>query len=1114
MSRWLSSLGCLVLIGVLHAADPAPETLPVKPRQLDDLPIPPGTIIVLRDSKETLGSIQGVVLSAEEYRKLQETIERLRKEAAPGRPRIPSVCRITGKVESRGTQEIVSLGVTIEFHSGEGRTTWFLGFRRALLVRARLDGDDVPELVDSPDGLTLVTEKAGRHVLVMDLELPLPSRSSRTGERGLAIYLPGSPITLIDRFELPTGVPSLRLRPVSSAAPNTPPPTTIDAKDLLRQAGRSPAVALGAVDGVELTWDHPMATGPSEPLLAADGEITVQANETFIETVAVLQCRALRGRPKEWRLQTPPASEVSVSGAGDSPPTVTPTAADRSQWLIQTRQGEVESLKVEVRVRTAESPGRPVPIGPFHLVGALRQQGTLRLIGPNFLRLRTSRPRSDLGPKELTTDPAAPTRGVVDFVQASFAYGVTATNTPQAPYLFLDREPIRGEVRAQVTHQLDLTEAGWRLTTDIRAVPIRTELEVLEVEVPPVLHPTIEASPRELVEKIERADSTSNRWRIRFAYSRRTETTIRLEGLYPRTSTSAPVARESANLVLPRLQQVIERESRVTVVVPEGLDLSGTVREWDRDRAIGTIPLVMQPGQPPMMSAQTPRAAGVVELTWGPLGGSTPTVLTLDVQLEPQRAVVRQQIPMVGPNPKQIVLRRVGSTAIEPRLLTPGTLTPRSNGEWIVTWPADANREGQVHLTWTQPTTIKDDRIELSFLVPVTMASIETQARIWTTADFGYRPLAATDAWEALPPEPIGDRLIWPGLQLAASSTANPLILRLVKTAPLVPGLVVERALIQCVLGENHRWNCRAWLAVRNVSAPSLDFALPEDWASGSPVSVILNGQALDPSAIAPVEDSNSSFWRIPLPKAERVDVQILYVIEPREATRGILAPWARQFAPLRFPETVFVEAVYWDFEGLSDSFVLPLRSTVHLENRWGWRRLMPTPVAARSRQELESWVRAGFGNGVESQAAGAVGRGQLVVRQNRLESVELLLVPRMTWYFLSSLAILGVAIILGLGRRLGSGFWILSAALAIAALTAALRWPVAASIFLAGSLPGVVAIVLVIVLQWWQRRQYQRRMIFLPAFERGRSSATPTRPGSSHRPREASPPVGSAATT
>src|SRR5262245_55682741 len=104
MTRSLALI-LLLLPAAARAAELPVEPLKVPPRALEELRIPPGTVIVVRDSREGLGKVDAVVLSPEEYRKLVDASEQLTKLKSPSKPQLPSVCRVSGKVERRGSQD-------------------------------------------------------------------------------------------------------------------------------------------------------------------------------------------------------------------------------------------------------------------------------------------------------------------------------------------------------------------------------------------------------------------------------------------------------------------------------------------------------------------------------------------------------------------------------------------------------------------------------------------------------------------------------------------------------------------------------------------------------------------------------------------------------------------------------------------------------------------------------------------------------------------------------------------------------------------------------------------------------------------------------------------------
>src|SRR5579859_473308 len=156
-------LGLTIPLAAL-AADPPPETLKVPPRPLDSLKLPPGTIIVITsDPKETFQKIDAVVISPDEYKRLLDAADQLKKQANPDKPEPPSVCRLSGKVETQGLTERVTVRAVFEFTTAAPRTVVPLGGRKAAAVSATLDDGKLPPLQFGDDGYSVVVEAAGMH---------------------------------------------------------------------------------------------------------------------------------------------------------------------------------------------------------------------------------------------------------------------------------------------------------------------------------------------------------------------------------------------------------------------------------------------------------------------------------------------------------------------------------------------------------------------------------------------------------------------------------------------------------------------------------------------------------------------------------------------------------------------------------------------------------------------------------------------------------------------------------------------------------------------------------------------------------------------------------------
>src|SRR5262245_47826877 len=140
-----------------------PEQLRVMPRPADDpapLPVPAPL-----DVKSHLRGADAVILSPEEYKRIIETIEQLKKQLTPEEfkkiiehidrlkkqlhlemPEIPSICRVSGKVDTRGQHDVAKIRVVFEFRTTLSRTLVQLGCRKAAAVAATLDDGRLPVL--------------------------------------------------------------------------------------------------------------------------------------------------------------------------------------------------------------------------------------------------------------------------------------------------------------------------------------------------------------------------------------------------------------------------------------------------------------------------------------------------------------------------------------------------------------------------------------------------------------------------------------------------------------------------------------------------------------------------------------------------------------------------------------------------------------------------------------------------------------------------------------------------------------------------------------------------------------------------------------------------------
>ncbi|HEV3142246.1 MAG TPA: hypothetical protein VGZ47_00010 [Gemmataceae bacterium] len=1084
--------------GTVAAADPPRQTEPitVMPRLVDN-----GK--VSGESKDPLKSTDAVILSAEEYRKLLDTIEQLRKQINPDKPEIPSVCRLSGKVETREQQDVVKVQAVYEFRTATPRAIINLGCRKAGATAATLDDGHLPLLQGSDDGYTVVIETPGTHKLVLELEVSLTTRGTSGNERGFTLHLPGSPITLIDRFEFPTGVARIRLGRLTSATPASSPVQNLPAQAFQPAVAGQSALVLGQVQGVELFWDNPAPQKPADPLPVADTTVTVRLDETTVTTMGRITLKTLRGRMSEWKVQVPANATLSVESSDpETSPTITRSQDDKNTWLVRVHD-PVES-EVVLLIELQSPRKGPVPVGPIAVPGAFRHQGTINIVAPSQLRPMASRLRADVSRREVTgEDSNAPD------LQYAFGDRPLTPAAQNTPWLFVDAETLRGEVRTQTTHTLTLAEGGWRIVTEIRAAPLRTEIDHLDLDIPTELQ-ELQAGPPALVAGLEQAPAGGpQRWQLKLVRSRRTEFSCKIEGFY-----AGLAGANQMTLQLPRPVQTQDRDGRVNVSVPEGLEVRGQVHEWDRDR-VGEWgrPLAANSGNAAANAgATTSRTVAQVDLTWMPVQVQWPVQSVVDVTLDERQARIRQRLtfpPASGA--RSMVLRPMSSLAPVAFRVTEGATLTSSGAEIVLAVPPETGREQSIALSYAVPLRFRDQPsvsrvLDVGLLWPVSATRCETQVRFWSRpAAVSFQPKLAGGPWEVLPVEAVTGQDSLPQLVLQGSGTALPLTLQWSEWSGLLPApAVAERVLVQVVLNDNGSQSYRARFWLQKVTAPFLELELPGE-PSAIHLEAWLNGSRLD--ALPVMNDGNSpakgSIVRVPLQEISDQVLELRYQL--LSGASGNSSWSAKLTAPL-LRGSVSVGAMRWQVVWAQDLAFLVEDSSVRTESIWSFRRGLPERRPAFTTAQLENWFR----NGTELDSTGDEGETPYGTtwdgRSMNPAAFRLWLIPRTAWLLICSVTVLVLGLLLALLRRAPALFWPAIAILLLALGTWSLIATESALTFLAASPPGWLVLALALGVLWWLQRRYQRKVVFLPGFSRSEPSSARAQIGNnSHRRTEPS---------
>lgn len=1016
------------------AQPPAKAPEPKANRTLDSLKIPPGTVIIISDNpREAFQHVDAVVLSADEYRRLVEAAEQARRPAVPDRPEVPSVCRVGGRVEARGTNEVAILRVNYAFRTTAARTVVQLGLQKAKPTAARLGDGKLPVLLPGKDdeGLAAQVDGAGEHALTVDVEVPLTSRGSKGGERGFELGLPGAAITAIEKLDLPDAAARVRVGGRSVAARTLAQPNA--------------SFVLGPVQRLDVAWEVPAASGPADLQAVAEGVAEVRIDEKSATTRTRLTLKVQRGTAGEFRVRTPPNSELTTDGGDAAVKVERPKDAPNPVWLVR-REPSADELRLDVLTRAEVKPNEPVRVVLPSVADAAQQRGTIGVAGPPTLRLAVA-----LKPG---AEPARRDGGD----EAAYTY----SRLPDGPLLEIEVTAHKGEVETTAGHQFTLTESGWRWQGRFDVRPVRAEVGHLDLEIPPELQdfrPT-SAEPVDSVKSAGDAEAPRKVLRLHLAEPRRRPFAVTVEGLFP----LAPGA-SSANLTVPRAVATLDRGGTVAAAVPAGMELRAALRDWERDR-VGEWERALDAGaRGPASAAGTfDRAPARLDVSWRSPRGDVATTATVHVFLGERQATVRHSWALPDAA-RKYALRGPAALAGRLRAVAGGTATAAAPGEWsvqatagvfAVTYsfplPAGASPSVGVPLAWLEP-----------------CPRCETELRVWTGPTF--IPVRADGPWTELPPQPVAEQPELPALSLHASGSQLPLSLRLrAFDAGAVP--TVDRQWAQVALdGGAQTYRVRA--RVRPARGRQLVVELPGG-IDGARASVLVDGKRVSGGGGA-----TGRRWQVPADaengQAPRL-VEMLYV----RRSDGFAGATS-----IELPEYVGAEAPTTRVQvALPPSSVALAGGPYSFPESLRWAGLWPDLGPAQTTADVAAWF-AVKGRPVETDplVAESLNAGLLAVSPAG-GAIRVVVVPRpLLMLTASAVALLAFAAVAAGGPAWGRALRAVAVAAGVAALGIAA--PQAAGRLLLAAVPGLVAIPIIAAVRAFVHHRYRQRLLMLPGFSR-----------------------------
>jgi hypothetical protein len=1033
-----------------------------------------------------------VVVTPEEWQRLQDELARLRKEVerlkeqAPPRkpePVWPSKCVLKGKVEGN----LVRLQAVFDFRTDAPNTTVLFGCGQARATGGSFEGHTPALAQQKSEGFSLPVKTAGNHQLTLDLELTVESQGA---DSGFTLTFPPTPIFDAD-LELPGPVQDVRVnkRPLA------------DCPSLKLRGGHlTGRPATGSVERFEVSWKNARAAA-GHPLLSAEGAVQVLVGRELTAD-ARLTLKAEGGQVRLWQLLLPPGAEVRPDAADGERVAGIDVAARpfASLHTVRLKEPDAAPLTVHVSARAAAPrAGAPAAVGPFFVLGATHQTGTLlvRKAAPE-LHL-TFRPRGDLTRR-------APTEAEREGpgLEAAFSYHFWNVAPPEKPaatganslsWLDVEAEVVRGQVRSRVKHELTLRPSPdearrltWYVTTEVSVTPRGADVDYLEMELPAGWEDLDEGRPpaaavRTVRLRLARGGDSGPR-----------TSTLMLRGRYP--AAGGPAGEPPVSLPLPRPLGTLDQDAEITVRVPADTEL---------------LPLPPRAGLEPKSQAahdqswQSPgRAPERVEVSWRPYRPEVKATAVADLTLTPRQGRLRHQIDIHFTQPappREVTLRVPAAVADSLRVAEGGALAARDNaaaGTRVVSLSGAAAASHRLVLEYAfdrgGPGRAADV-LPVPLVVPEGVTHGEIKLRVW--AEPGVVPLPAGGGWTEQPVEEVKGRAGLPSLVARAERVGPPLKLRFGERAHVFT-VLVERALIQARVLDAGGQTYRAAFRLEQLAADHLDVELP------APVPMLglhvrLDGRdvswqtvdeegnpsdggrvarlALGPGLVRPGSVLEVGY-QLPAGRAGNSALQTV-LLPPR--LRGGPAD-----VPTRWQLTVPAGWVTVGPEGGPGS-----------ERTWGRRGWLLAPRLALTPADLEGWLTGTGALPPWPEEGGPAPPPSLACWRTDLGPLTLVHAPQLVWLLACSLGL--VVLCLGLyeltrpaeGQPLSATwFWPALTLAALALVVAGMLWPTTLGAVAYGCEPGAVVLLLVAAYQWLVHERYRRRVVFLPSFSRRAGSS------------------------
>jgi hypothetical protein len=1074
------------------------KAVELKKMDLSALPAE-AVIVVCERINEALDLLpKAVLLKPERYQALLDEIDRLNKQLEKQKidnSTPPTRCLLRGKVES-GAVHLEAEFAGIAEHAD---TLVSLACTQAGASSAETDGRMALIRRSNAGDFLVRIDKAGEYHIKLDLLLPLTGREGNG--RGFELTLPRAVITQVE-LDLPANCTDVRVGGQL-------------VKDLqlpgleLKNNHLRGNPGLGPVDKLDLSWKEARSSS-GDSVRTAEGRIQARLDAAGLATEADLWLTAEGTPTKLWRLLVPRNAEIKLLPSEKETPIEhrIETADQKFASLKTIRLKEARSAPLHVQVKPPRLPlpprGSAMPIGPFFVLDAVRQTGTVLVRNPVRNVHLDYRGHGDM---QLRRQEVEEIKGESPVTVATLVYSnIPMVEKPEGvigskslSWLDVEAVKIPSQVRMRVWHTLSLgptrtsdrpdagpTALQWHVVTTIAPATKWGDIEQLKIVVPPQW----EASD----DSIALAANNNLRFvTIPSALLREAPTqSQRLEGRYQ----ASYKAEERAVLKLPRPQGTIE-SCEVKIETPA--DAEAVVNNAEQN----SLELTRQsrPNEQTWKCHSVPADGLGIEVSWRPYRPELRAASVVDLTLSGNRGEVRHELRLqLPPAPPPFVALRVpaaigdGLRIQDDRGQEVREISSASQGSRRLPVPAkEGGKEWRLLLQYTTHLREKDqaphpgEPFVVPLVAPERVTSSDLKVRIWSEP--GFLPRSASPRWEERSIEEVKDRAL-PVLVLRSTKLDAPLRLVLGEQEAGFSALV-EGVLMRVQLEEGGAQNWKARFQIRQLAERNLDILMPAPVATLK-AQFFFNRHKVTPEVVNEKGEPilGGSIARLHLSPELIRQTALLEVSFQSPPGRSSSSPLHTTLQPPRILRATAVPAC-WQVSVPSNRVLLAPESGAEIERIWtrrNWLLAASLAMPPDLRQDNESPA--------------------LVCWQDEDMPIVLTLAPKLAWLLVCSLGLLVAGWgLFGSARShandsgcLAVWFCPLLAVATLAVAVAALFWPGMLCAIVYGCEPGAAVLLAVLLVLWLRHQRYRRQIVFLPSFSRPRPGSSLIRKNSSQR--------------